>query len=164
MKLEKSLAAEINHLYTQAMESAGDASFHAGAAAKRVLQCGLKLAEAKAAHPGEFLDWLKAHCPRIGERTAQRFMACARKYPTALSDGSLEHQSVKELYLAVGILPEPPQETPARTMDGPAPAPWLRFTQRFDARISRARPEERPGLKQELEELVNWCRVALQRL
>lgn len=149
------VAAEINHLHRAVRGFVQAALAHGAQACKSAIQCGLKLIEARAAHPGEFLLWLGANCPDISERTAQNFMRVARRHAQALADGSLEFQTLKELYVATGLLPAPePQAGAPATESVPA---WLRFTERIDSQIPKLKPDEKEALRA-------WCRLLLQRL
>src|SRR5262245_25009399 len=69
------LARAINHEHQSALDHGTRAVAHAQA-------CGQLLIEAKVqvAH-GEWLDWLKANCSGISERTAQGYMRLARELP-----------------------------------------------------------------------------------
>ncbi|MEI6819345.1 MAG: hypothetical protein WCL19_07055, partial [Verrucomicrobiota bacterium] len=58
---------------------------------------------------GDFGDWRKKHlCDDITERTSQRYMQLAKRYEDvrALLEWS---PSLRQAYIACGILPEPPE-------------------------------------------------------
>jgi hypothetical protein len=63
---------------------------------------GTKLAEAKklVGH-GNWSEWLARHCSEISERTARRYIALANR--SHVSDLE-KHKSLRQAYLAVGIL------------------------------------------------------------
>src|SRR4051812_1762659 len=86
------LAERINATHRTAEQFRDSAVSSAGMACRSAVECGILLEKAKEENPREFGLWLETNCPEIHERTAQRYMVCARKYATALSDGSLDFQ------------------------------------------------------------------------
>lgn len=76
MQSLSSLASRINTSH-QACEAA------TRSAVQHALECGAALIEAKATVPhGQWLPWLKANCPAVSERTAQKLMRLSREWPT----------------------------------------------------------------------------------
>lgn len=148
------LAGNINRLYVEAEIAAEQAIGYSAAACRAAINCGKLLLEAKASNRGEFLTWLGIHCPLIQERTAQRYMKIAAKYPTLLSDASLDFQTLKDAYIACGIMPEPEGHEPSTTKPMSA---WDRWTMRFD----KIRGELTAG---DREKVRAWLELQLSRL
>lgn len=74
------------------------------------LLCGSALNEAKArVKHGLWVKWVSVHCPRIGIRTAQKYMAFAKANHDSLLDAS---QGLTGLLEELGIVPERPVSAP----------------------------------------------------
>lgn len=65
----------------------------------------LLIEQQKVVPKGDWLLWLGANCPEIGERTAQKYMKLANANHD--SDTTLDLQTVRQAYLAAGIISEP---------------------------------------------------------
>lgn len=149
-------ADRINDLHRQAEVWRDKTIADAGQACRCVIECGLLLMKAKKqCKHGDWLVWLESNCPRISERTAQNYMRVGSKYAKALADGSLDFQTVKELFIASGIMPEPesPQDQPSKEQ---LPV-WRRLTEKIEGLIEELKPEDK-------ERLRAWCQLVLQRL
>ena len=105
----EALAASINEHAEEADSNAHDALVSGSLALLSAWTCGvlLNIAKGKIKH-GEFLDWLeKNYSSRFGVRTAQRYMILADKF-SCLEDLIKWKPSLRQAYIACGILPEPP--------------------------------------------------------
>ena len=70
--------------------------------------------------------WLEANCPKIGERTARKYMSLAkRNHGSDLNDAA----TLRQAYLACGIIHEKPK---VATEPGPE-TPWVKFIKPLDA-------------------------------
>ena len=90
------------HAHT-AVESGASALVYAWGSGKLLNAAKTKLGR------GDFGDWRKKHlCDDITERTSQRYMQLAKRYEDvrALLEWS---PSLRQAYIACGILPEPPE-------------------------------------------------------
>ena len=92
-------------------------------------------------------------CPAITERTAQRYMQIAN-HATLLSEAGLDFQTLKELYVALGIMPAPPVAVPQTGEKLPV---WVKLTTRFDALIPKLTTPQKV-------ELRAWLLAVLERL
>jgi len=138
------LSASINAAFATARSAADSATNEARAAISAAVQCGDLLTRQKASVPhGAWLDWLAAYCPAISAETARRYMRLAkRSHVTDLTDAT----SLRQAYLATGVLPEPPP----RDSDTPdANAPLVTFTRGLDQfrRWYHRRTDELPVAK-----------------
>ena len=138
------LSASINAAYLAARAAADNATDHARAAITSAVQCGDLLLRQKASLPhGAWLPWLAQHCPDISAETARRYMRLSkRSQVTDLTDAT----SLRQAYLATGVLPEPPP----RDNDTPdANAPVVTFTRGLDQfrRWFHRRTEDKPLAK-----------------
>lgn len=85
---------------------------------------------ARERHRGEFLTWLEIYCkdesgdPVFSQKTAQNYMR-AVKFKATLGEECPEFASLKELFIAAGILPAP--ETPDSITRPDAPLFKLQF-------------------------------------
>lgn len=162
------LAPQINELYRQAETLAHSAKANASQAIAVAVQCGKLLCNQKAeVGHGDWLDWLKANCPDISERTAQKYMRLSRKVleletanpncgaelekseessateaekVSALLDGS--PKTLRQAYIAAGVIPE--VEKVAKDSDSGEPT--ITFTRHIDALVLwyRKRTEHDP--------------------
>jgi hypothetical protein len=138
------LSASINAAFATARTAADSATTEARAAITAAVQCGDLLTRQKASVPhGTWLDWLATHCPDISAETARRYMRLSkRSHETDLTDAT----SLRQAYLATGVLPEPPP----RDNDTPdANAPVVTFTRGLDQfrRWFHRRTEDKPLAK-----------------
>lgn len=161
-------APQINELYRQAETLANSAKANASQAIAVAVQCGKLLCNQKAeVGHGGWLDWLKANCPDISERTAQKYMRLSRKVleletanpncsaelekseeagateaekVSALLDGS--PKTLRQAYIAAGVIPE--VEKVAKDTDSGEPT--ITFTRHIDALVLwyRKRTEHDP--------------------
>lgn len=115
-----SLAASINQAHA-------DAQAYASKAVERAKEAGdhLLLAKAQVRH-GEWLPWLKQHCPRIAERTARSYMRLAGNWAQLnLKSATVADLTINEA-LALLAAPDEPDEPITGDLlpvDGPAPVP-----------------------------------------
>jgi hypothetical protein len=138
------LSASINAAFATARTAADSATSEARAAIIAAVQCGDLLTRQKASVThGTWLDWLATHCPDISAETARRYMRLSkRSQVTDLTDAT----SLRQAYLATGVLPEPPP----RDNDTPdANAPVVTFTRGLDQfrRWFHRRTEDKPLAK-----------------
>ena len=138
------LSASINAAFATARTAADSATNEARHAITAAVQCGDLLTRQKASVPhGTWLDWLATHCPDISAETARRYMRLSkRSQVTDLTDAT----SLRQAYLATGVLPEEPPRDNA-TPD--ANAPVVTFTRGLDQfrRWFHRRTEEKPLAK-----------------
>jgi hypothetical protein len=113
------------------------------------MDCGLLLIVAKQSlKHGEWLLWLESNCPEISQSTAKNYMRVAR-YRQLIGGPALDFQSVKELYVATGIMPEP---LGAQSGEQPQQPPWMRWTERFESLFEKLQDEERRRIKAWMEQ------------
>jgi hypothetical protein len=84
-------------------------------ACQAALECGDLLIAARSHHNGEFLLWFQCNCPQISESTAWNYMRIS-KLRRALGDRSVDLQTIKQFYIAAGILP--PRAAQSRNAHG----------------------------------------------
>lgn len=131
----ENLAAEINRAYRESLELADHARGRAAEAVERALECGRLMLRQKEElqqikgkpRPG-WLEWLSQNCPEIEERTAQRYMSLAKK-ATHVSGYLEDCSTMRQAYLATGLLKEPPKE---KAPPGPE-TPWVKYCRPLDA-------------------------------
>lgn len=126
-EMQINLAEAIRHAFAEAARLAKETTGYASKAVSKALECGRLLLEQKAAlGHGSWLEWLDANVPEIGDRTARKYMALAkRNYDSDLTDSA----SLRQAYLATGIIPAPEEKAPSP----PDPnKPWVRFTRYLD--------------------------------
>ena len=121
------LSASINAAFAAARSAADSATYQARAAITAAVECGDLLTRQKASLPhGAWLPWLADHCPDISAETARRYMRLAkRSRETDLTDAS----SLRQAYLATGVLPSPPAPEPSLP---DAETPVITFTRGLD--------------------------------
>lgn len=127
------LVAKINELHEQADSIARSAKEQANRAVEIAVECGRLLCEQKkSVEYGKWVNWIKSNC-NFSEDTAQNYMRLYRKVAeisrlendssiasaVALDDGSktesvrfldkLKGKTIKQAYIATGILPEAPK-------------------------------------------------------
>ena len=145
---------KINELHKEATHHRDLAVGQASMAVQKVIECGMLLIEAqdKVRH-GDWLLWLEVYCPDISIRTAQRYICAARKY-AMMSQDAVDFQSVKQLYIAAGIMPEPvtvEASTPPKATD------WFRWTVKVESTIPKLSDEDKFRLR-------SWCLGLLRKL
>lgn len=105
------LVASITVVAEEAITQADDAVSSACMAVVSVWNCGglLNIAKKQLEH-GEFQKWFddKIRVPGFSLRTAQRYMKLARLNPR-LEDLIASNPSIRQAYIACGILAEPPE-------------------------------------------------------
>ena len=107
----KDLTSAIWKFVEDANEQASDAVASAGMAILNAWSCGSALIAAKGkVEHGKFEKWVEKEFSKIplGLRTAQRYMQLARSY-TRVEDLMVWNPSVRQAYIACGILPAPPE-------------------------------------------------------
>jgi hypothetical protein len=121
------LSFSINAAFVAARAAAGAARDHAAEAVAAAVECGDLLVRQKASLPhGAWLPWLAEHCPGISAETARRYMRLAkRSRVTDLTEAS----SLRQAYLATGVLPDCRLREPA---EPDATAPVITFTRGLD--------------------------------
>ncbi len=152
--LESGLVAQINELHKQAECHRDLAVANAGQACRAAIECGALLIKAKEENAGEFGLWLESNC-NFSHDTATRYMRVSVKYSAALRNGSLDFQTLKELYIATGIMP-PPEHTEPDNHAANLPA-WMKFTIKLDKMVKDLKAEEKESLRA-------WCLETLKRL
>lgn len=101
---DRELAAEILEAYRAADELASQSCSLAKRALQMARRCGAMLNAKKQSLPrGRWLAWLSCYLPEISQRTVYRWTALASKESPVLE----EAQSLKQAYIAVGMLPDP---------------------------------------------------------
>lgn len=164
------LADPINRLHGELLSLALSVSEAAHTAVQKAIECGrlmLQQKELLQSQTGKtrcgWLEWLEANCPQISEQTARRYMALAKRMEMS---GTVEDfATIRQAYLAMGILKEPPKLS---VDDAPDPEkPWVKFIKPLDAfrlwyntRTEKSPMEEWPEdarrvLKNELRWFVN---------
>lgn len=101
-------AAERAFALVQSAEEARDLTIsHAKLAITRAIAIGEFLVEMAEVFSGDFDEWLEGHCAeRISRATAYRYIKAVR-YRAALGDECPEFATLKDLFIAAGILPAP---------------------------------------------------------
>lgn len=125
-EITDNIAKLINESFARSTTHADKAKSLAIDAITEAQNCGRLLTKAKeiAGH-GQWLTWLTANCPDIGERTAQKYMQLANTNHGA----DLENATtLRQAYIAAGILPEP--ESKVSEPSAPKPDEGLLFIQR----------------------------------
>jgi len=172
-QLQLNLANAINHSYAESVRVAKDAETQMNKAVALVVECGnLLLQQKESLKHGGWLDWLEQNCPEVNKRTASRYMALAKKTQCVLfenkthSVSDLENtsnvsnentthgvsllkdaSSIRQAYIATGILPEPPKRELVKEETPETPTvTFIRPLDRFRCWYNR-RTEELP-LKQ----------------
>lgn len=110
-QLQLNLADEINSTYAESVQLGEIAQSHINTALEKVLECGRLLQQQKdSLKHGGWIEWLRANCPEIHVRTAQRYMKLAANttHVSFLEDES----TIRKAYIAAGILPEPEKAEP----------------------------------------------------
>lgn len=126
-QLQINLTEQIRQAFAEANRLAGDARTVASEAIAKALECGRLLIQQKESlGHGSWLDWLDANVPEISRWTARRYMSLAKgAHVPHLNDAA----SVRQAYLAAGIIPQPEEKAPAP----PDPnKPWVKFTRYLD--------------------------------
>ena len=127
------LAASINQAHA-------DAQAYASKAVERAKEAGdhLLLAKAQVRH-GEWAAWLKAHCPRIAERTARSYMQLARNWTTL--EAKTAGSAVLTISEALALLAAPDDHAEQHDLLAPPePQTPVAFQDRIDAQLLPATP------------------------
>jgi len=126
----------------------------AAKAIAHAISCGELLIVARERHRGEFLAWLDGYCrdekgdPLFSQRSAYNYIK-AVKFKAALGEECPEFSTLKELFIAAGILPPPTsadeiQRPPAPlfklqfALNAPPPEEWLSMDRKEF--LERAKP------------------------
>lgn len=119
-----SIANKINELHKEAEGIASAAKEQANKAVEIAIECGrLLLEQKKTVGHGNWIDWIKSNCD-FSEDTAQNYMRLFRRVReiseveeggSSKTDSSrylekLKAKSIKQAYIATGILPEHPKD------------------------------------------------------
>lgn len=101
---ETGIAERVNELYQEAIDWAGHAKTAFKESVMRALECGALLGEQRQRTPhGQWEVWLRSNCPDISPEIARRWIICSKRY----NGSELDCPSLRQLYIACGILPEP---------------------------------------------------------
>lgn len=147
------LALEINQAHTD-YEEAGSTALNAGrSAVQSALIAGEKLCLAKEEVPhGEWLLWLERNCPKVSQRSAQRYMRIWRKRDelpkSDTGDGFGLKQALELLATPREEALSPAEEEPPRSEelpvpvhgDRPKPVPTLEFTKNLFSQLGTIEP------------------------
>ena len=137
MEIVESKAQAIIAAHNEARE-------HGGKAIEAAVKCGALLIEQKRNTPhGEFGNWLKQNCSHISHKTACAYMSLATKFTRGLI---LNAKTVRQAYLAAGIIQEPPKEVrdPSEDMDalidlaGILGTKWMQWDKMFERTLPTA--------------------------
>ena len=126
-QIEINLAPQILEAYLESNRLATEAKGRASEAVTKAVECGHLLNQQKESlKHGGWLNWLDDNVPQISEWTARRYMALAKRaHVPDLNDAA----TVRQAYLATGIIPTPAGKEPA----APDPnKPWVKFTRHLD--------------------------------
>jgi Protein of unknown function (DUF3102) len=126
-QLRINLAPQIRAAFLDCEKLASQTREFAAQAVAKALECGqLLIRQKESLGYGSWLEWLDANVPEICERTARHYMALAKRQHVAdLSNAA----SVRQAYLAAGIIPRQESEAPAQ----PDPdKPWVRYVRFVD--------------------------------
>lgn len=134
-EIVENLADQINRAHTEALALASGAKEQIASAVARAVECGQLMLQQKEAlqhrtgkERAGWLDWLDANCPEIDERTARRYMALAKR--SHVSGYFEDSATLRQAYIATGILKEPTPKEPAPP--GPE-TPWVKFVKPLQA-------------------------------
>jgi hypothetical protein len=129
----------------QSAEEARDLTIsHAKLAITRAVAIGEFLIEMAEVFSGDFDEWLEGYCAeRISRPTAYRYMKAVR-YQHALGDDCPEFSTLKDLFIAAGILPAPT----SGEGEGQKPSPPI-FRLRFEINASGNPGEWEPVVRRE---------------
>ena len=153
-ELSVNVGVRVGELHHQIVELRDQAVGCAARAGWLAVECGQLLIDQKTrTGQGDWLLGLQSYCPAITESTAQRYMQIAN-HATLLSEAGLDFQTLKELYVALGIMPAPPVAVPQTGEKLPV---WVKLTTRFDALIPKLTTPQKV-------ELRAWLLAVLERL
>lgn len=170
------IVSQINALHQQAELIATSAKAQAGQAVEIAVECGRLLSEQKkrTAH-GEWIAWIKSNC-RFSEDTAQNYMRLFRKVSqltelesktdddaktdTVRFIDKLKAKSIRQAYIATGILPEPAKRQTNANGDESDSTPIVSHVKHIDAIVLwyRRTVENKPASRWkfiEREALIN---------
>lgn len=158
-QLQLNLADQINRSYAESVTLADIAQTHINAALEKVIECGQLLKQQKdSLKHGGWIEWLRANCPDIHERTAQRYMKLANTtHVSFLQDAS----TVRQAYIAAGIMPEPEKPQPKEITPETPTITFVRPLDRFRLWYNRRTmetplPEWTPQMKRILRNELRW--------
>ena len=118
----------------------------------------MKQAELKAEGEQGWIDWLGEHCPDIHRNTAGNYM---RAYEHSAKVGTVNAQSIRQLYIEAGIIKEDVADTklkPEPTIMDPAFRLWSKFKLYYtNELLEKIHPEAAP-------QLLAWVRDARKEL
>jgi hypothetical protein len=127
----RELALEINKSYQEMCKAEDAFNEQLGFTLKKALQFGIALSKAKTlVKQGEWEKWLDKNCPDIGIRTAQKYRKLAYmmhkrqklldgknakaiasgEEPNTNHDSLLDFRTLRQAYIAFGIIPEPKED------------------------------------------------------
>lgn len=151
------LALAINAAFATAQTLAGSAREKAQHSIVAAIDCGRLLERQKGSLPhGAWTDWLAENCPEISVRTAQRYIRLSKTTHVSFFNDA---HSLRQAYLATGVLPEP---APREAVQPDANTPVIQFTKGLDqfrrwyhrrtddTPVAKWTPEARRLLRQEL--------------
>lgn len=90
---------------------------------------------------------------RISPADAKRCISVHQRIALKQID-TADHASVRQLFLDVGLMPQPEPTQASPPQDAPW---WIRITARIDGKLSRMDSASKEGLRR-------WCAATLQRL
>ena len=113
------LARTIRSRYEAAGRLSQTAKERGREAVAEAILCGQALNEAKSiVGHGGWLKWLEEHCKGVCYRTAQNYMRVANTKAVSHLDS---YESLKDIYVDIGILPEPTPKSKTRETSEAAP-------------------------------------------
>ena len=113
------LARTIRSRYESAGRLSQTAKERGREAVAEAILCGQALNEAKSiVGHGGWLKWLEEHCKGVCHRTAQNYMRVANTKAVSHLDS---YESLKDIYVNIGILPEPTPKLKTRETRETAP-------------------------------------------
>lgn len=154
-------STEILTAYHEVQDAAKDAVYKAGMAVRKAVECGHKLIAAREERRGTFTAWIEQELKEIGTATAYRWIKLAESPESLWRDAV----SLRQAYIAVGLLPEPEPLNPGGDNQRPA-GNYLVHIARAERALSiqisdiRHMPKpERKLLKERLAPLVEIWRA-----
>lgn len=121
-------------------------------------ECGQMLIKVRdSLEHGEWLYWLKAHCPDVSKATAYRYVGLASKVSHV---GNLEDcAGLRQAYISAGILPEPEAGTGKAASSGNT---WLSPFTKLDSILTEETLLKFDELA--LEQVESRLRLCLKRV
>lgn len=158
-ELTTTLATEIKAARAEALSLADQTKATASNAIKAAIRCGQLLITAKEQVPyGGWMMWVEEHCG-CGTTEASKYMRLAN----FANDKNLEdHASLRQAYIAAGILPDP-QQIQQQSRDGDvAKRGFISYVQSLrgwwakQPPVTEWRQEQREQVKEHLRPLVEF--------